>query len=890
MTRKQSDCDTFQKLDASNFRNVCVIAHVDHGKTCLADCLISSNGLISARMAGKLRYMDNREDEQIRGITMKASAIALVYDDNIINLIDSPGHVDFSDEVSSVLLLSDIAFLVIDVVEGLCSQTEFLLRQAIQLNLELILVFNKIDRLAVEMKQTPAEAFAHIRCLLEQVNSCISQIISGVLVEQEDWQCVERAEKDLYFSPENENVIFASALHGYGFCLSDFVRIWSKKINLSEKDILSKLFTDSYFSKGVIKDGAECLGRKTLFEQFVLQPLWDVHKCGFVDGDLQKLNEFADKMNVKIRSRRPAEAFDEFMRGWLPLATACFRAVIISSPSCQSFTHPCRLTSLSVSEDHPLYETVKACDSSASTVVFVAKILQYGEIIVAMCRVLSGNVRKGDQLFLINNKQLNGATVERPVITISGVYLLMGREKIAVNCVVAGVVCAIEFSSEILATTLCSEAVSEGLVRVARGAKPLVRVSVQPGGGLDELKSLRTALKQLSVLDSNIRVVEQENGELAMFAAGEVHLQKCLTDLYDMGQKNIKVSEPSVPFFETIVSIPGAPSSSTQPVDCNVRSGLAKIKLRAAALPREFIEVLEKNESVLRDLRQGKFTQAVENLHKILLDDCVNWLKDLKGSFWSKQRIVQLRHFIDRIWTFGPPRARFNILFNATDDYDRPSIWEKGTSKPQCFDQSIITGFDLAVGAGPLCEEPMWGTAIIVDEWTVKEVDDPTMAGALISGMKQACREAQKRHPLRLMAAMYKCTVHTNAQALGKVHTVLSQRRAKILNEDMNQASGLFVVEAHLPVIESFSFCEQLRKKTSGLSSGQLEFSHWEIIDEDPFWEPTTEDEVELYGVKGDAINRARVYMDAVRKRKGLLTDELIVINAEKQRTLKRNR
>ncbi|CAG9531296.1 unnamed protein product [Cercopithifilaria johnstoni] len=889
MTRKQADCDTFQKLGASNIRNVCIIAHVDHGKTCLADCLISSNGLISTRMAGKLRYMDSREDEQIRGITMKASAIALMYDNNIINLIDSPGHVDFSDEVSSVLLLSDIAFLVIDVVEGLCSQTEFLLRQAIQLNLEIILVFNKIDRLAVEMKQTPAEAFAHIRCLLEQVNSCISQIISGVLMEQEDWHSVECAEKGLYFSPENENVIFASALHGYGFCLSDFVRIWSKKIDIPEKDILSKLFTDSYFSKGIIKEGAEGLGKKTLFEQFILQPLWDVHKSSLMDEDLQKLKTFADKMNIKIQSKRPAEAFDEFMRGWLPLTTACFRAVILSSPSCQSFTHPCRLASLSVNENHPLYETVKACDSSAITVVFVAKILQYGETILAMCRILSGCVRKEDQLFLINNKHLNG-NIERPMVNISEVYLLMGRERIVVNRVIAGMVCAIEFSSEILATTLCSEAVSEGLVRVAHGAKPLVRVSVQPAGGLDELKSLRVALKQLSVLDSNIRVIEQENGELAMFAAGEVHLQKCLTDLYDMGQRNIKVSEPSVPFFETIISIPGMPSSSTQPVDCNVRSGLAKIKLRAAALPRELVEVLEKNENILRDLRQGKFTPAVENLHKILLGDCVNWLKDLKGSFWSRQRTEQLRHSINRIWTFGPSRARFNILFNATDDYDRPSIWEKGTSKLRCFDQSIIAGFDLAVGAGPLCEEPMWGTAIIVDEWIVKEVDDPTMAGALISGMKQACREAQKRHPLRLMAAMYKCIVQTNAQALGKVHTVLSQRRAKILNEDMNQASGLFVVEAHLPVIESFSFCEQLRKKTSGLSSGQLEFSHWEIIGEDPFWEPTTEDEVELYGIKGDAINRARVYMDAVRKRKGLLTDELIVINAEKQRTLKRNR
>lgn len=133
-------------------------------------------------------------------------------------------------------------------------------------------------------------------------------------MEQEDWHGVERTEKGLYFSPENENVIFASALHGlfcafdytfffilndlkkilifflgYGFTLSDFARIWSKKICMPEKYILSKLFTDSFFSKGMIKEGAECLGKKTLFEQFIFQPLWDVHQSGLVDEDLEKL-------------------------------------------------------------------------------------------------------------------------------------------------------------------------------------------------------------------------------------------------------------------------------------------------------------------------------------------------------------------------------------------------------------------------------------------------------------------------------------------------------------------------------------------------------------------------------------------------------------------------
>nr|CAD2128040.1 unnamed protein product [Meloidogyne enterolobii] len=165
--------------------------------------------------------------------------------------------------------------------------------------------------------------------------------------------------------------------------------------------------------------------------------------------------------------------------------------------------------------------------------------------------------------------------------------------------------------------------------------------------------------------------------------------------------------------------------------------------------------------------------------------------------------------------------------------------------------------------------------------------------GQLISAMRQTCKAALKKHvgALRLVAAMYECKVQTPEQMLGKVQAVLSNKRAKVYSEEINEISGLFEISAHLPVIESFSFCDQLRKRSSGKASAQLEFSGWQLIDEDPFWEPSTEEEMEEFGRPSVQIqNQARQYMDAVRRRKGLPTEDVIVVCAEKQRNLKRNK
>lgn len=137
---------------------------------------------------------------------------------------------------------------------------------------------------------------------------------------------------------------------------------------------------------------------------------------------------------------------------------------------------------------------------------------------------------------------------------------------------------------------------------------------------------------------------------------------------------------------------------------------------------------------------------------------------------------------------------------------------------------------------------------------------------------------------------MYSCEVQVTTEGLGKVYSVLSRRNGRVIGDEMKEGTQLFEIKAVIPVIESFGLAEELRKKTSGLALPQLVFSHWELLDIDPYWVPTTEEELLHFGEKADSDNRAKKYMNAVRKRKGLKVDEKIIEHAEKQRTLTKNK
>lgn len=238
--------------------------------------------------------------------------------DYLINLIDSPGHIDFSSEVSTASRLCDGALVLVDAVEGVCSQTVTVLRQTWIEHLRPVLVINKIDRLITEWKLSPLEAYIHLSKLLEQVNAVMGSFFAGERMEDDlKWReqmeqrqktraarresmsttadddesdklilgsvtdFEEKDDEDLYFSPEKFNVIFASAIDGWAFTVKDFAAIHEKKLGVKREVLEKVLWGDFYLdpkTKRLLKQ-KHLKGRnlKPMFVQFALDNIWAIY-------------------------------------------------------------------------------------------------------------------------------------------------------------------------------------------------------------------------------------------------------------------------------------------------------------------------------------------------------------------------------------------------------------------------------------------------------------------------------------------------------------------------------------------------------------------------------------------------------------------------------------
>ncbi|MDD4898614.1 MAG: elongation factor EF-2 [Methanocellales archaeon] len=179
MTRREKTVERAKKLmgKPERIRDIGIVAHIDHGKTTLTDSLLAGAGIISQELAGTQLFMDFYELEQERGITINAANVSMVHDfrgeEYLINLIDTPGHVDFGGDVTRAMRAVDGAIVLVDAVEGIMPQTETVLRQALRENVKPVLFINKVDRLINELKVDKKEMQRRLSKIIDDVNKLI---------------------------------------------------------------------------------------------------------------------------------------------------------------------------------------------------------------------------------------------------------------------------------------------------------------------------------------------------------------------------------------------------------------------------------------------------------------------------------------------------------------------------------------------------------------------------------------------------------------------------------------------------------------------------------------------------------------------------------------------
>ncbi len=209
----------------SNIRNIAICAHIDHGKTTFSDNLLAGAGMMSKEDAGKALKLDFHEDEQERGITIDTAAVSMVHNfqnkEYLINLLDTPGHVDFGGDVTRAMRAVDGAIVLVDAVESIMPQTETVLRQALKERVKPILFINKVDRLIKELQLTPEAMQERFIKIITDINKFIRSIAPEDYKEK--WQ----------INVQEGSVAFGSAFHNWALSIK-----YMQKKGITFKDVI----------------------------------------------------------------------------------------------------------------------------------------------------------------------------------------------------------------------------------------------------------------------------------------------------------------------------------------------------------------------------------------------------------------------------------------------------------------------------------------------------------------------------------------------------------------------------------------------------------------------------------------------------------------------------
>lgn len=813
--------------EPKNIRNISVIAHVDHGKSTLTDSLVSKAGIISAKHAGEARFTDTRADEQERGVTIKSTGISMFFEYDmdageqatqnallqetkeekeaaeaaaaadgvtinknsyLINLIDSPGHVDFSSEVTAALRVTDGALVVIDCIEGVCVQTETVLRQAIGERVKPCLMVNKVDRALLELQLDPEECYQSFARAIETVNVVIATYNDDRL-------------GDCQVYPDKGTVAFGSGLHQWGFTLKKFARLYSKKFGIEEQKMMQKLWGDWYFDaenkKWTSKNNNEGT-LKRAFCQFIMDPIVKMFDA-IMNDKKAKYEKMMKAVGVELKSDEKEltnkPLLKRVMQRWLPAADAILEMIVVHLPSPVA-AQKYRVETL---YDGPLDDecanAIRKCDVNGPLVMYVSKMVPTSDKgrFYAFGRVFAGKVATGQKVRMLGPNYVPGKKTDLWVKNIQRTIIMMGRYVEQTPDIPAGNTCGLVGVDQYLlkSGTITTSETGHTIRTMKFSVSPVVRVAVEPKTAAD-LPKLVEGMKRLAKSDPMVLCYTEESGEHIIAGAGELHLEICLKDLQEeyMGTE-VKISDPVVTYRETVT----AESTKT----CLSKSPNKHNRLFCVGMPL--------GDELTDEIDEGKVEVGARYDVKLR----ARYLADNHG--WD---VTEAR----KIWCYGPDGTGPNVFVDVT----------KGVSYLNEIKESVVGGFQWATKDGVLCEEGVRGFRVNLLDVVLHADAIHRGMGQIMPTTRRVVYACQLSASPALMEPIFLVDIQCPQDAMGGCYGVLTRRRGHVFAEEQRPGTPMMQLKAYLPVNESFGFTADLRAATAGKAFPQCVFDHYQIV------------------------------------------------------------
>jgi len=789
-----------------------VIAHVDHGKSTLTDSLVTKAGIIAQAKAGDMRFTDTRADEQERCITIKSTAVSMYYELTpedmvylegkqeskgnafLINLIDSPGHVDFSSEVTAALRVTDGALVVVDCISGVCVQTETVLRQAIAERIKPVLFMNKMDRALLELQLEMEDLYQTFQRIIETTNVIIATYAD------EDGPM-----GNIMVDPSHGTVGFGSGLHGWAFSLKQFAEIYSEKFKIPPIKLMARLWGDQFYNakekkwKKVQSEGVRG------FTMFVLDPIYKMFdavmnfKKDIYEKLLEKLNI---KLSIEDKELEAKPLIKKIMQKWLPAGETMLQLITIHLPSpVTAQKYRAEMLYEGPADDEAALG-IKNCDPEGPLMMYVSKMVPSSDKgrFYAFGRVYSGKVATGMKARIMGPNFVPGKKDDLYNKNIQRTILMMGRYTEPIEDVPCGNICGLVGVDQFLVKTgtLTTFENAHNMKQMKFSVSPVVRVAVEPKDP-QHLPKLVEGLKRLAKSDPMVLTLTEESGEHIVAGAGELHLEICLKDLEeDHACIPLKKSDPVVSYRETVMEASTQTCLSKSPNKHN----------------RLFMTAVNMPEGLPEDIDNGDVTSR---------DD-----PKIRGRYLADKYDYDVGE-ARKIWCFGPEGTGPNVVIDAS----------KGVQYLNEIKDSVVAGFQWASKEGVLCDENMRGVRFNIHDVTLHADAIHRGGGQIIPTARRCFYACVLTAQPRLMEPVYLVEIQCPQDSTGGIYSCLNRRRGHIFEENQVAGTPMVYVKAYLPVNESFGFTADLRSQTQGKAFPQCVFDHWQMIPDDPMEEST---------------------------------------------------